>query len=200
MSMLTNTSVAGVFRPSEKKRAAIYDIILIVGGSLLLGLCAQLTVQLPFSPVPVTGQTFAVLMIGMLLGARRGSLCVLAYLAEGTMGLPVFAMGRTGPAVLFGPTGGYLVGFAAAAYVTGLLAEKGWDRKVGTTILAMILGNVCIYAFGLFWLTCLTNIKTAVTVGLYPFVVGEVLKIALAVAILPTGWKLLNSKLADRID
>ena len=188
--MLTNATYADVLRPCEKRRAKLYDVALIIGGSLLIGLCARLAIPLP--PVPVSGQTFGVLMIGALLGARRGSLCVLAYIIEGVAGLPVFALGRAGLPVLLGPTGGYLVGFIAAAYITGLLAEKGWDRRIGTTVLAMLLGNVAIYAFGLLWLSSLVGVSRALAVGLYPFIVGDSLKIALAAAVLPSGWKLLR--------
>lgn len=189
--MPTNTTVAGVFRPCRKIYAGFYDISLIIGGSLLIALSAQIKIWLPFSPVPVTLQTFAVLMLGALLGSRRGSLCILAYIIEGAAGLPVFAAGG-GLAVLIGPTGGYLVGFIPAAYITGSLAEKGWDRRVGTTVLAMFLGNVSIYAFGLFWLSCLIGAKEALALGLYPFIVGDCLKIALAAVVLPSGWKLLD--------
>lgn len=187
--MLGNVTYADVLRPCQPSRAVLYDIVLIVGGSLLIGLCAQISIGWL---VPVTGQTFAVLMIGSLYGARRGSLCVLAYIAEGAAGLPVFALGRAGPGVLFGPTGGYLAGFIAAAYITGLLAEKGWDRRVGTTVLAMVLGNVAIYAFGLLWLSCIVGIGRVLVVGLYPFIVGDLLKIVLAAVFLPSGWKLLG--------
>jgi len=190
--MLASATIADLLRPCEKRRAALYDITLIIGGSLLIGLCAQVKVLLPFSPVPITAQTFAVLMIGTLLGSWRGSLCVLTYIVQGVAGLPVFALGG-GFAVLIGPTGGYLVGFVPAAYITGLLAQKGWDRRIVTTILAMVLGNIVIYAFGLLWLCCLMGINRAVpAVGLYPFVVGDLLKIALAAAVLPAGWKLLE--------
>lgn len=193
--MLANVTMAGVFRPCEKNRAGFYDVALVIGGSLLIGLCAQVAVPLGFSPVPVTGQTFAVLMIGALFGARRGSLAVLAYIIEGAAGLPVFSMGRGGLPMLFGPTGGYLVGFVAAAYITGLLAQVGWDRRVGTTVLAMVLGNGVIYAFGLLWLCCLMGVNKAVlVVGLYPFIVGDFLKIGLAAMLLPAGWKLLALK------
>jgi len=188
--MLTNTTVAGVFRPCNKTYAGLYDISLLIAGSLLIGLCAQIKIWLPFSPVPVTLQTFAVLMLGALLGCRRGGLCVLAYIIEGAAGLPVFAAG-IGPSVLSGPTAGYLVGFITAASITGLLAEKGWDRRVGTTVLAMLLGNASIYVFGLLWLSCLIGAKNAVILGLYPFIIGDCLKIALAAVILPSGWKLL---------
>lgn len=197
--MLSDVTVADVLRPCDKRLAGFYDAALIIGGSLVIGLCAQLAIPIWFSPVPVTGQTFAVLMIGILFGARRGSLCVLAYIAEGAAGLPVFALGRSGFGVLLGPTGGYLVGFVAAAYITGLLAERGWDRRVGTTILAMVLGNVGIYACGLLWLACLMGIKGALAAGLYPFIVGDFLKIMLAAIVLPSGWRLLGVlNLADR--
>jgi len=199
--MLASATIADLLRPCEKRRALFYDISLVIGGSLLIGLCAQVKVLLPFSPVPITAQTFAVLMIGTLLGPWRGSLAVLAYMFEGAVGLPVFALGG-GFTVLIGPTGGYLVGFVPAAYITGLLAQKGWDRRIGTTVLAMVLGNIVIYAFGLLWLCCLTGINRAVlSVGLYPFIVGDLLKIALAAAVLPSGWKLLEyGGIADKKD
>ena len=190
--MLTNATVADLLRPSEKRIAGFYDVTLIIGGSLLIGLCAHLKVWLPFSPVPVTGQTFAVLMIAALLGTRRGCLAVLAYIIEGAAGLPVFAVGA-GSAVLLGPTGGYLFGFIPAAYITGRFAEKGWDRRIGTTVLAMVLGNLAIYTFGLFWLCCLTGFSAIVlTLGLYPFIVGDLVKIILAAILLPSCWKLLG--------
>ena len=190
--MMTNVTVAGLLRPRERTRAGFYDVVLIIGGSFVIGLSAKVQVLLPFSPVPVTGQTFAVLMLGALLGARRGSLAVLAYLVEGAAGMPVFAFGG-GFAILFGPTGGYLTGFLPAAYLTGRLAEKRWDRRIGTTLLAMILGNAAIYTCGLLWLCCLMGFGTKVlAVGLYPFVFGDLLKIALAAALLPSGWKLLK--------
>jgi biotin transport system substrate-specific component len=190
--MLTNATVADLLRPSEKRLAGFYDVALIIGGSLLIGLCAHVKVLLPFSPVPVTGQTFAVLMIGALFGARRGCLAVLAYIIEGVAGLPVFALGA-GPAVLLGPTGGYLFGFIPAIYITGRLAEIGWDRRIGTTVLAMIFGNLVIYTFGLFWLCCLTGFNISVLpLGLYPFIIGDLVKIFLAAILLPSGWKLLG--------
>ena len=195
--MLANATVADLLRPCEKSRALLYDIVLIIGGSFVIAICAQLAVGWP---VPITGQTFAVLMLGALLGSRRGCLCVLTYIAEGLTGLPVFAHFRGGFAVLISPTGGYLIGFVAAAYIVGLLAEKGWDRRVGTTILAMLLGNVVIYTFGLFWLSLLMNIQSDVlTVGLYPFIVGDILKTVLAAILLPASWKLIGySAFADK--
>ena len=183
---------ADVMRPATKRYARLYDAALILCGSLFIALSAQVAIHLPFSPVPITGQTLGVLLTGALLGSRRGSLCLLAYLAEGILGLPVFAGGAAGPARLLGPTGGYLVGFVVAAYVTGLLAEREWDRRVGTTLLAMLLGNAALYALGLLWLAAFVGIESALPLGLYPFVVGDLLKLALAALLLPAGWRLLG--------
>jgi len=187
--MQAKATYADIFRPCRSLEAVFYDIALIVGGSLLIGLCAQISIGWP---VPVTGQTFAVLMLGALFGAWRGSLCVLLYIAEGVAGFPVFSAGRAGLGVLAGPTGGYLAGFIVAAYVTGYLAEKGWDRRIWTTIMAMILGNIAIYTFGLCWLCNMVQFKSVLAIGLYPFVIGDLLKIALAAVLLPGGWKLLG--------
>jgi len=194
--MLTNTTVADVLRPCQIWRAGFYDIALIIGGSLVIALSARVAIGWP---VPVTGQTFAVLMIAALLGCRRGCFAVLAYITEGAAGLPVFAHGRAGFAVLLEPTGGYLVGFIAAACIVGLLAERGWDRRIGTTVLAMVFGNIVIYAFGLLWLCCLIFLmkvpvgsNKVLTEGLYRFIVGDLLKIALAAILLPSAWKLLG--------
>jgi biotin transport system substrate-specific component len=150
------------------------------------------------APVPVTGQTFGVLMVAALLGRRRGVLCVLTYLAQGLAGLPVFAYGRAGLAAFLGPTGGYLAGFVVAAYVVGALAERGWDRRMPTTVLAMLLGNVAIYACGLTWLLCLDRLLGKplgggmLVVGLLPFLAGDAVKIALAAVLLPAGWHALR--------
>ena len=191
--MLMDATIAGVFRPSEKNLARFYDITLIIGGSVFIALSANIAIRLPFSPVPVTGQTFAVLLVGALLGSRRGCLSVLTYLLEGAAGLPVFSMGGAGLPVLLGPTGGYLIGFLPAAYVTGLLAEDKWDRRLWSNILVMLFGNTCIYTLGLAWLSCLMGInKSVFALGLYPFIPGDIAKIALAAVILPAGWKLLG--------
>jgi len=197
--MLANVTVADILRPCEKRWAGFYDLALIVGGSLLIGLSAQFAVRLPFSPVPVTAQTFAVLMIGALFGSQRGGVTVLLYVIEGAAGLPVFAMGQGGAAVLLGPRGGYLVGFVVVAYAVGLLAERGWDRRIGTTVLAMLFGEALMYVFALSWLFCLRLVfrvpigaGSILAIGLYPFIVGDLLKIVLAAIVLPSGWKLLK--------
>lgn len=172
----------------------LYDSSLVLGGSLLLALSAQIAIPLPFSPVPITGQTFAVLVIGMLFGRWRGAAAVLAYLAEGCAGLPVFAEGKAGLAVLLGPTGGYLVSFVPAAFLAGYLAERGWDRKISTTFLAMILGNIIIFGLGAAWLAKFVGANNALSLGVYPFLAGDVVKIGLATVALPGAWKLLNER------
>jgi len=187
--MLANVTLADVFRPSARKYAGVYDLVLIVGLSWLVALSAQLAIG---SPVPITAQTFAVLIIAALLGPLRAAVCMAIYIAHGVSGLPFFAQAKAGPAVLFGPTGGYIVGFVAAAVVVGWLARQGWDRRCTTTILAMAIGNIIIYAFGLVWLSCLIGPARALSVGLYPFIAGDLLKIVLAAAALPSAWKLVG--------
>ena len=193
--MVTGLTVADVIRPSQKTSARWYDVALVAGGSIVIALCAQIAIGYP---VPVTGQTFGVLMVAALLGSRRGALCVLTYLVEGLAGLPVFAQGKAGLAAFLGPTGGYLVGFVFAAWLVGALSERTWDRRVVTTVAAMVLGNLVIYACGLAWLLCLTHILAqplgggVLAVGLYPFIIGDVLKISLAAVLLPSGWKLIQ--------
>ncbi len=193
--MVTGLTVADVIRPSQKTSARWYDLALVAGGSIVIALCAQIAIGYP---VPVTGQTFGVLMVAALLGSRRGALCVLTYLVEGLAGLPVFAQGKAGLAAFLGPTGGYLVGFVFAAWLVGALSERTWDRRVVTTVAAMVLGNLVIYACGLAWLLCLTHIPAqslgggVLAVGLYPFIIGDVLKISLAAVLLPSGWKLIQ--------
>jgi len=192
MSMIAGLTVADLGRPSEKGLARIYDVALVVAGAIAIALCTQIAIGYP---VPITGQTFAVLMVGVLLGSRRGAVCVLTYLAAGMAGLPVFSHARAGLAAILGPTGGYLLGFMAAAYVVGRLAERGWDRHAATTVLAMVLGNLAIYACGLIWLSFFAGAlggRGVLAVGLYPFLLGDLLKIALAALLLPSGWRLLR--------
>jgi biotin transport system substrate-specific component len=168
------------------------EVALILGGSLLIALSAQLQFVLPFSPVPMTGQTFAVLLLGALYGSTRGPATVVTYLALGVMGLPVFAGGGFGVARLVGPTAGYLVGFLAAAFVVGLLSERGWDRKPWATAVSMIIGNGMIYVAGVLWLSRFVGWQAILSTGVLPFLAGDALKIALATILLPAGWKLIG--------
>ncbi|KPJ52495.1 MAG: hypothetical protein AMJ37_02775 [Dehalococcoidia bacterium DG_18] len=170
------------------------DLLLILGFTAVTALSAQIAFYI--GPVPITGQTFAVLLTGALLGSKRGALSQLTYLGLGAMGAPIFAGWMGGPAVLMGPTGGYLIGFVAAAFVVGLLAERGWDRRTWSMALAMLVGNIVIYVFGLSWLSIwlghFAPKSSVLATGLYPFIPGDLLKIVLAAVALPSGWALLN--------
>jgi biotin transport system substrate-specific component len=170
----------------------LYDVALVLAGSALIALSAQVAVPLPFSPVPVTGQSFAVLLLGATLGRTRGVAAVLAYLAEGAVGLPVFAGGVAGPAVLLGPTGGYLLGFLPAAWICGALAERGWDRHFLGTLAAMAAGDLAIFAVGVPWLARFVGPENAIAFGVTPFVAGNAAKIVLAAGMLPAAWALVR--------
>lgn len=175
-------------QPQSASRRLLRDALLVFGGSLTVALLAQ--VAIPLNPVPVTGQTLGVLLVGMALGWRQGGLALLTYLIEGLIGLPVFANHTAGLAIVLGPTGGYLVGFIAAAMLVGYLAEHGWDRMPITTALAMVLGNAVIYLFGLAWLAhtfFALPFNTILSFGLYPFLVGDLIKLAIAATILPAA-------------
>ncbi|MFC4270938.1 biotin transporter BioY [Sneathiella chungangensis] len=163
--------------------------VLAVAGTALLAISAQISV--PMWPVPMTMQTFAVVLIGAAYGWRLGGATVALYLAEGAMGLPVFANGGS-LASLAGPTAGYLFAFVAAAALVGALIEKGWGRSLLKTALAMTLGTAVIFAGGIAWLSTFTGVEKALVVGMYPFLPGAVFKIALAVAVLPMAWKLIG--------
>ena len=183
------TLVGAVAAPLDWARG----LALVVAFSLLTALAAQVVVPLPWTPVPLTGQTFAVLLTGALLGSRLGALAMLAYLAEGALGLPFFRAGAGGVGHFFGPTAGYLLAFPAAAYVAGLLAERGWDRRFLTAAAAMALGSFVVLAGGWAWLAfALGSAAQAFRLGVVPFLAGDVVKIALAAALLPAGWALLR--------
>jgi biotin transport system substrate-specific component len=173
------------------ERSLARNALLVLGTSFLLAIAAQVAIPLPFSPVPVTLQTLVVLLAGAVLGSRLGTLSVLAYLAQGAVGLPFFAKGSAGLAYLRGVTGGYLLGFIVVAYVVGLLVERGWGKRLNTAVGAMLLGNVILYAFGLPWLHTFLGISWHQTliVGLYPFILGDLYKIGLASALLPLLWQ-----------
>lgn len=179
-------------RPVVKLQGWFYDLLLMVCGSWLIAGAAQVAVYLPGSPVPVSGQTLAVLLVGAGLGSQRGSASVLLYLWEGVCGLPVFAQGHSGAWYLLGPTGGYLVGFVAAAYLVGRLSERGWDRHFFTTGLALFLGNVVIYVVGLSWLVTFTGVDRVLMLGLYPYLAGDIVKLLMAMMLLPSGWRIIG--------
>ena len=168
------------------------DILLVVAGSLFVAVCSR--IEIPIQPVPITGQTLAVLLLGALLGTKRGSIAVVGYLGLGAGGLPVFAGGVSGAARLVGPTAGYLLGFVAAAVVVGWLSERGWDRRIGTTALAMVAGNLVIYLFGVAWLAQFVGWQRVLSLGVLPFLVGDAVKIGLAAFAMPIGWSLIGGR------
>jgi biotin transporter BioY len=170
----------------------LWDAVLVVGFACLTAAFAQISFWI--GPVPITGQTFAVLLAGALLGSRRGALSQLSYLAIGATGIPYWfaSGGLPGIARLIGPTGGYLIGFVAVAFVVGWLAERGWGRRVWTAALAMLAGEVVLYVFGLSWLAHFVPGDAVLLAGLYPFIIGDLIKVVAAALILPSGWLLLR--------
>jgi biotin transport system substrate-specific component len=169
------------------------DAVLIVLGTLFVTLLAQVKIPLPFTPVPLTGQTLAVLLIGATLGARRGVASIVLYIALGVVGLPVFAGRASGLAYLAGATLGYLIGFVIAAYIIGLLAERGLERSVRTSVLPFLIGTVIIYVCGVAWLTfVLGSFSKALSAGLWPFLIGDTVKLLAASLVLPAAWKLVR--------
>ena len=167
-----------------KIQSIAVSITIAIVGSILLALLARLSIPVPFSPVPITGQTLGVLLLGGLLGSRLATLTVITYLFEGTIGLPVFAGGSLGLLYLLGPTGGYLIGFIPAAYLVGYLSEKGWIAKIGGSFFVMTLGTAIIFLFGVSWLSITAGFANAITIGLIPYLTGAAVKISLAATIL----------------
>ena len=165
----------------------VREVLLVLAGSGLVGLAAQLSVPIPGTPVPVTGQTFAVLLCGAALGARRAALSLGLYLVAGAVGVPWFAGGASGTAA---PSFGYVVGFVAAAALVGFLAARGWDRTPLRTVVTMAVGTLVIYAVGVPWLAAALDVDVAeaLRLGVRPFLLGDALKIALAAGVLPLAW------------
>jgi biotin transport system substrate-specific component len=191
--MYTTLATTLTQRYFPRANALVRDIFLVTFGSLLVAVFAQIRIPLPFTPVPITGQTLAVLLVGAALGSKRGSASMLLYLTLGLAGMPVFAGGEAGLAYLSGATGGYLLGFIVAAYAVGRLAERGLERKFRTAILPFLIGQSIIYGLGVLWLGMyLGNLNDALVLGFYPFVIGDLMKMAFAAALLPATWKLVR--------
>lgn len=189
MSSVRTLTLADAALP---RAGVLRDVALILAASLVTAAAARIAVPLPWSPVPLTGQTFAVLLTGATLGLRRGVLAQTLYLVEGAMGLPFFAGGLSGPLAFAGPSGGFLVAFPLAAAVTGTLAERGWDRRFGTMLAAMLLGSAVILVSGLAVLAHFVPGDRLLTAGLLPFLPGDVLKAAAAALVLPAAWRFVN--------
>jgi biotin transport system substrate-specific component len=193
------TAAAPITLADTLPKVRYRDAALVVGGALLTAGMAQISVPLGFTPVPVTGQTLAVLLVGATLGAKRAVLSQGLYWLLGMVGLPFYAGGASGWEVATGTTFGYFVGFVLAAALVGRLAERGQDRSFLTSFTAMLAGSVIIYACGVTWLAMQMNVpfysgdgKDAFTYGLAPFIVGDLFKLTIAAALTPTVWALLR--------
>jgi biotin transport system substrate-specific component len=191
--MNSNYLVSAVFKEYQIEESRTNDVLCVLAASLLIALSAQVSLPLPFTPIPITGQSFAVLLSGAVLGPKRGALSVLAYLLEGAVGLPFFANGAFGMARLFGPSGGYLFGFVLAAWLSGWWAYRGADRNVNSAFVGFALAQVAIYAIGIPWLGFYLGFDgTLLTKAFYPFLPGLLIKSAAAGFILPSLWALLR--------
>ena len=190
MPTLAEAMLDSLMTPSAAT-SAVTKAALVVFGSLLLAVSAQF--KIPLYPVPVTGQTLVVLLIGMTYGPRLGGITLAAYLFEGALGLPVFAGGAAGAAVLMGPTAGYLFGFLLAAIAMGYLAERGMGRTVVSTIAAMVIGNCVIYLCGALWLANFIGFAQAIAAGVLPFLYGDALKLVVAAGLMPWAWRAVKS-------
>jgi biotin transporter BioY len=189
-----DTLIGAALAPLDWTRSVSLAVVF----SLLTALAAQIVI--PIGPVPITGQTFAVLLTGALLGSRLGAIAMIMYLAEGAAGLPFFYGGHGGIAHLLGPTGGYLVAFPAAAFITGAFAENGWDKRFANAVAAMFVGSLVILLAGWAWFSVLMHTAplAAFKVSVAPHIVGDIIKILLAAAVLPTGWALLKRKASQK--
>jgi biotin transport system substrate-specific component len=196
-------------RVGERLSTRARHLVLVIAGALLIYLTAQIAIALPDNPVPITGQTFGVLLVGGALGFRRGLLATLLYIAIGVIGVPAFAEHKAGLGIIasvqnghlvLGATGGYLIGFAIASAIVGRLAELGWDRTVPGAVAAMVAGNVAIYAIGLPWLALATGFSASDTIakGLAPFLIGDVIKLLLAGAVFPFAWWVVGRRPGER--
>jgi biotin transport system substrate-specific component len=185
-------------RVGERLSTRIRHVALIAAGTLFVILCAR--VVIPTEPVPFTGQTFGVLLVGGALGFRRGLAALLLYLAIGAIGVPVYADDGAGVSIIQGPTGGYLIGFVVAAAVVGRLAELGWDRRIGGALAAMAIGTAIIYAIGVPWLKATTGLSwpDAVAGGMTKFLVWDAAKLAVAAGIFPAAWWFIGRRPDDR--
>lgn len=174
----------------------VRDVALIGGAVLLTALLAQVSIPVPGSPVPITGQTLAVMLVGTTMGLRRGAAAMGAYVLLGALGVPIYADGEAGLAVVVGPTGGYLVGFVLAAAVMGRLAERGWDRTPLRMLALGLLGQALIFGVGVPWLALVAGMgpAEAIAAGFTPFIVGGLVKAALAGALLPAAWRVVRGR------
>jgi len=187
-------------RVAEPLGVRVRHIALIVAGSLLIYLSARVVIPLGFTPVPITGQTFGVLLVGGALGFRRGFASVALYVLVGLVGVPFFAENKGGVDVILGATGGYLVGFIVAGAIVGRLAELGWDRNLVGSIAAMAIGSIVIYGIGVPWLAVVLGAGPAEAIekGLTPFLVTDAIKLLAVAVVFPAAWWIVGRRPGDR--
>jgi biotin transport system substrate-specific component len=187
-------------RVGERLNSRVRDVALVVAGALFIYLTSRIVIPIPGTPVPITGQTFGVLLVGGALGLRRGVAAVSLYVLLGVIGLPFFAEGKGGISIILGATGGYLIGFVAAGAIVGRLAELGWDRKFIGALGAMLVGEVVLYAIALPWLKAVTGLSWQETIdkGLSPFLIGDAIKAVAAAALFPAAWWVVGRRPDDR--
>jgi len=192
---MSTQAVTGVLVDSWATKSRIRNVVLVLGLTGFTALAAQVAIPLPFTPVPLTLQTFAVLAGAAALGAERAVLAQVLYIALAVAGAPVLAGGASGREVVVGATGGYLIGFVLASYVVGRISSKGASTKSATTALSFVLGSLVIYTLGAPWLAYTTGntITWAIINGVVPFLVGDLIKAVAAGAVLPMAWKLTKS-------
>ena len=168
---------------------ALNQVLLTGFGVLVLALLAQVAIPLPFSPVPITGQTFGILCLGLLYGRKLGMATILSYITLGSLGMPLFAKGGSG-ILFFSPSGGYLIGYAFFVLICGYFAEKGWTKSPVKLLVAMLLGETAMYLCGLAQLSFFIPADTVLSAGLYPFIIGDLIKMVMVATLLPSAWKL----------
>lgn len=191
MSEKSTTIPAIVMERLVRGRVAA-DMLLVIGASALIAIAAQIAIPLPFTPVPMTLQPLAVILVGAVLGSTRGAAAAALYLLEGFGGLPVFTQGHGGPVWLFGATAGYLLSFPLASWLAGFVSERGWGSTAVRAVTGMLLALAVIYLGGWSWLTVLTDARSAFVAGVAPFVLADIVKVALAAALLPQATKLVR--------
>lgn len=187
-------------RVAERVSPLLRNVGLVIAGALLIYLTARVAIPRPDSPVPYTLQTFGILVVGGALGMRRGGSAAALYVLLGVVGLPFFAEGKGGITVIWGATGGYLLGFVLAAAVVGRLAELGWDRRIGGSVGATLLGTVVIYAVGVPWLAAVTDLTLgeALATGVVPFLIVDAVKLLAAAALFPAAWWVVGRRPSER--
>lgn len=186
------TTIPHVIHERLIRGNAVVNVLTIIGASILIALAAQVAIPIPGSPVPLTLQPVAVLLVGVTLGARRGAAAASLYLLEGISGLPVFAQGHGGPLWLIAPTAGYLWSYPFAAWLAGFVSQRGWGSTIVRSVCGMLAALAVIYLGGWSWLASLTSARTAFAMGVGPFLAADMIKVAIAASLLPYAQRLVS--------